>query len=123
VVDSPYSLEETVENLKQAIENQNFKLIRTDYLEHGFVEEGKENKKQVVVHFCNFNFLFEALSIDPRVGMFLPCRVTIVEREGKVQMMTINPMRLSKLFNNDGLNEACKAMTETYQNILEDAAL
>ncbi|MDH5611392.1 MAG: c-type cytochrome [Gammaproteobacteria bacterium] len=123
VVDSPYSLEETVENLKQAIENQNFKLIRTDYLEHGFVEEGKENKQQVVVHFCNFNFLFEALSIDPRVGMFLPCRVTVIEREGKVQMMTINPMRLSKLFNNDALNEACKTMTETYQSILEDASL
>lgn len=123
IVDSPYSLEETVENLKQAIENQNFKLIRTDYLEHGFVEEGKENKKQRVVHFCNFNFLFEALSIDPRVGMFLPCRVTIVEREGKVQMMTINPMRLSKLFNNNDLDDACKTMTETYQSILEDAAL
>ncbi|MES0327882.1 MAG: c-type cytochrome [Gammaproteobacteria bacterium] len=123
IVDSPYSLEETIENLKQAIENQNFKLIRTDYLEHGFVEEGKENKKQVVLHFCNFNFLFEALSIDPRVGMFLPCRVTIIEREGKVQMMTINPMRLSKLFNNDGLNDACKAMTETYESILEDASL
>ena len=123
IVDSPYSLEETVENLKQAIENQNFKLIRTDYLEHGFVEEGKENKKQIVLHFCNFNFLFEALSIDPRVGMFLPCRVTIVEREGKVQMMTINPMLLSKLFNNDDLNDACKAMTETYKDILEDASL
>ena len=123
IVDSPYSLEETIENLKQAIENQNFKLIRTDYLEHGLVDEGKENKKQVVMHFCNFNFLFEALSIDPRVGMFLPCRVTIVEREGNVQMMTINPMRLSKLFNNDGLNDACKAMTETYESILEDASL
>lgn len=123
VVDSPYSLEETVENLKQAIENQNFKLIRTDYLEHGFVEEGKENKKQVVLHFCNFNFLFEALSIDPRVGMFLPCRVTVIEHKGNVQMMTINPMRLSMLFNNDDLNEACKGMTETYKGILEDASL
>lgn len=123
IVDSLYSFEETIENLKQAIENQNFKLIRTDYLEHGFVDEGKENKKQVVMHFCNFNFLFEALSIDPRVGLFLPCRVTIIEREGKVQMMTINPMQLSKLFNNDGLNDACKAMTETYESILEDASL
>ena len=55
--------------------------------------------------------------------MFLPCRVTVVEREGVVQMMTINPMRLSKLFNNDGLNDACKGMTEMYEAILEDASL
>jgi len=123
IVASPYNLDETVENLKQAIENENFKLIRTDYLDHGLVEEGKNNKKQIVLHFCNFKFLFEALSVDPRVGLFLPCRVTVVEHEGNVQMMTINPMRLSKLFNNDNLNDACKVMTKMYKDILEEASL
>ena len=123
VVESPYDLEETIESLKQEIENQNFKVIRTDYLEHGFVEEGKENKSQVILHFCNFNFLFKALAIDPRVGMFLPCRITVIEHEDKVQMMTINPMSLSRLFNNDELDEACKEMTEVYKSILEEVSL
>lgn len=121
--ESPYTIEETVENLKLAIADQNFTLIRTDYVEHGFVEEGKENKNQVVLHFCNFNFLFEALAIDPRVGIFLPCRVTVTETDGKVQVATINPMRLSSLFNNDELEEACKEMTAIYETIIEDAVL
>jgi cytochrome c oxidase cbb3-type subunit 3 len=123
IVDSPYGLDETIENLKQAITDQNFTLIRTDYLEHGLVEEGKENKKQVVLHFCNFDFLFEALAIDPRVGMFLPCRVTVIEKDGKVQLSTINPKRLSKLFNNHELNDSCEAMYEVYSSLLEDATL
>jgi cytochrome c oxidase cbb3-type subunit 3 len=123
VVDSPYDLEETIENLKQAITDQNFTLIRTDYLEHGLVEEGKENKKQVVLHFCNFGFLFEALSIDPRIGMFLPCRVTVIEKDGKVQLTTINPKRLSQLFNNHELDESCSEMYEVYSALLEDATL
>lgn len=123
MVESPYGLDETIENLKQAIVDQNFTLIRTDYLEHGLVEEGKENKKQVVLHFCNFGFLFEALAIDPRVGMFLPCRVTVVEKGGKVQVSTINPKRLSKLFNNRELDESCDTMYEVYNGLLEDATL
>ncbi len=123
IMDSPYGLDETVENLKQAITDQNFTLIRTDYLEHGLVEEGKENKKQVVLHFCNFGFLFQALSIDPRVGMFLPCRVTAIEKNGKVQISTINPKRLSKLFNNHELDEYCEQMYEAYNTLLEDATL
>ncbi|MDT8282351.1 MAG: DUF302 domain-containing protein, partial [Gammaproteobacteria bacterium] len=122
-VDSPYSLEETVENLKQAITDQNFILIRTDYLEHGLVPEGKENKNQVVLHFCNFGFLFDALSIDPRVGMFLPCRVTVIEKDGKVQLSTINPKRLSKLFNNHELDEYCERMYGAYSKLLEDSIL
>lgn len=121
--ESPYSIEETVDNLKNAIADQNFTLIRTDYVEHGFVEEGKENKKQVVLHFCNFNFLFQALAIDPRVGIFLPCRVTVTETAGKVEVATINPMRLSGLFNNDELKEACEEMTGIYEAIIEDAVL
>lgn len=123
IVDSPYGLDETIENLKQAITDQNFTLIRVDYLEHGLVEEGKENKKQVVLHFCNFGFLFEALAIDPRVGMFLPCRVTIMEKDGKVQLSTINPKRLSLLFNNRELDESCDQMYEVYTSLLEDATL
>ena len=123
VVDSPYGLEETVENLKQAITDQNFTLIRTEFLDHGLVDEGEENTKQVVVHFCNFGFLFEALTIDPRVGMFLPCRVTVIESEGKVQLMTINPLHLSDLFNNDELEKSCKEMHEVYTTLLEDASI
>lgn len=123
MVDSPYDLEETVANLEQAITDQNFTLIRTDYLEYGLVEEGKENKKQVMLHFCNFDFLFKALSVDPRVGMFLPCRVTVIEKDGKVQVSTINPKRLSKLFNNHELEQYCEEMFEVYTTLLEDATL
>lgn len=123
IMDSPYNLEETVENLKQAITDQNFTLIRTDYLEHGLVAEGKENKKQLMLHFCNFGLIFEALAIDPRVGMFLPCRVTVIEKNGKVQLSTINPKRLSELFNNHELDDACQQMYEVYMTLLEDATL
>jgi cytochrome c oxidase cbb3-type subunit 3 len=123
VADSPYSLEETIENLRQSIISQNFQLIRTDYLEHGLVEEGKEDKRQVVLHFCNFKFLYEALAIDPRVGMFLPCQVTVAEVEGRVRVMTINPLYLSHLFNNNELDDACKQMTGIYRAIIEEATL
>ena len=55
--------------------------------------------------------------------MFLPCRVTVVEVDGKVQVMTINPMYLSHLFNNNELDDACKQMTAIYRAIIEDATL
>ena len=122
-IESPYTLEETVENLKQSIAGENFLLIRTDYLEHGLVEEGKENRQEVILHFCNFSFLFKALAVDPRVGLFLPCRVTVVERDGKVVVSTLNPLYLSSMFNNAELNEYCREMSQVYQALIEDATL
>jgi cytochrome c oxidase cbb3-type subunit 3 len=122
-IESPYSLEETVENLKQTIISQNFVLIRTDTIEHGLVEQEQENKNQIILHFCNFKFLYSALAVDPRVGMFLPCRVTVTEQDGKVIISTINPLYLSHLFNNAELDEYCKRMRKVYLDMLEEATL
>jgi cytochrome c oxidase cbb3-type subunit 3 len=123
LAESPYSLDETVENLKNAIVSQNFILIRTDTLEHGLVKEEEENPHQVILHFCNFKFLFDALAVDPRVGMFLPCRVTVTETDAGVVVSTINPKYLGHLFNNDELDHYCSKMHEVYTAILEDATL
>jgi len=122
-VESPYTFEETLENVKGAILGKNFKLIRTQALNQGLVERGKENNKQMIVYFCNFNFLNRALAIDPRIGFFLPCRVTVVEQNGKVFIMSTNPLKLSNLFNNHELNEACKEMYDIYTELLEEASL
>jgi cytochrome c oxidase cbb3-type subunit 3 len=122
-VESSYSVEETVKNVQQAIVGKNFKLIRTQYLDQGLVEEGKENKEQVIIYFCNFNFLNKALAIDPRVGMFLPCRLTVVKDNDKVYIMAINPLKTSNIFNNSELNDACKEMYDIYTELLEEASL
>jgi cytochrome c oxidase cbb3-type subunit III len=76
------------------------------------------------VYFCNISLLNQALAIDPRVGMFLPCRVTILEKpDGKVQVMSVNPKVLSRLFNNSELNEMCEQMKQDYTAIMEEATL
>lgn len=123
VYESPYSLDETVAAVKRAAVGRNFRIIRTQYFDHGLVPEGKEDERRVIVYFCNFRMLNEALAIDPRVGLFLPCRVTVVEQAGKVQVMAINPKTLSGLFNNEELDRICGNMSDLYTMILEEATL
>jgi len=123
IVESPYSFEETVSNIKRSITGSNFIHIRDQELTEGFDVKQVKGSRQTMIYFCNFNFLYEALKIDPRVGMFLPCRITVTEENGTVQMMSINPKHLSQLFNNSELDESCDKMHELYTNILEDASL
>jgi len=120
---SPYSVEETVEKVKTAVGAANMRLIRVQTLDQGFVTEGKENHDQTIVYSCDFGFLNEALKVDPRVGLFLPCRVTVIRHAGKVQVMTINPKRLSRIFNNAELNDLCEQMYKVYVEILEESIL
>ncbi|HEC30289.1 MAG TPA: c-type cytochrome [Gammaproteobacteria bacterium] len=121
--ESSENMEDTLIAVKRAIRGSNFKLIRIQKFEKGFVKEGQEDAKKVIVYFCNFNMLDRALKIDPRVGLFLPCRITLLEQNGKVQMTSINPSAMSKKFDNDELNKLCAQMTRMYKDILEEASL
>jgi cytochrome c oxidase cbb3-type subunit 3 len=120
-VESPYDFERTLANVKAAAIAANYRIIRLQNFDNGLVPEDKENPRQVMVYFCNFPLLNEVLAIDSRVGMFLPCRVTVVERAGKVKVYATNPMLMSDLFNNAELDKACKNMYQVYKGILEEA--
>lgn len=122
-MESPYDLETTINNLKAAVVAANFKLIRQQNMENGMVAADKESPNEVILYFCNFKMLNDVLAIDPRVGMFLPCRVTILKIGNKVKLMTINPKSLSRLFNNNELDKACDNMYNVYKTILEEATL
>lgn len=121
--ESSSNFEDTVANVKKAIVGANFRLIRIQLFEEGYVPKGKENKKKLIIYFCNFNMLNEALALDPRAGLFLPCRITVVENKGKVEVVAINPKVLSKSFNNSVLDSICDRMVETYREIIEEATL
>lgn len=123
VRESPYDLQTTVENVKQAISNNNFFWGRVQSVEYGFVPPDKASPEEIIIYFCNISFLNQALAVDPRIGMFLPCRITVLEKDGKVYVMSVNPKLLSKLFNNVELDQLCDRMTRSYVAILEEATL
>ena len=116
-------IEAVLERVKQAILGANFRLIRIQKLEEGLAEPGKESSKTIMVYFCNFEFLYRALEIDPRVGIFLPCRVTLVEKNGKTKIIAVNPQKMSPMFNNEKLDAACEQMNGIYESILEESTL
>ncbi len=123
-MESDYDLETTVENIKRAAVGKNFRIIRTQHLEEGLFPEAEQNPKQVVIYFCNFSFINQALSLDPRVGLFMPCRVTAVEGDdGRVRIMAINPRYMSRMYNNAELDESCTEMYDIYISIMEEATL
>lgn len=121
IVDSPYDFATTVANLKQALSGSNFRIFPDRYLEQGLFPEWEVNKKQLTVRYCNFNHLYEILKIEPRLGIGLPCRITVIESEdGKVRLIAMNMLLIAKLFNNDQLQDYAKHFHSRQLEILEE---
>ncbi len=117
------SINDVLESVKEAVIAANFKLIRVQKFEQGMVKEGSESPDKVIVYFCNFALLNKALALDPRIGLFLPCRLTLVKEGDKVSVFAMNPEAISESFNNEELDRICQQMRATYEAILEEVTL
>lgn len=122
--DSPYDFETTVNNVKAALTGANFRIFPDRLLEQGLIDEFSVNTRQVGVRFCNFNVLYGMLKIEPRLGIVLPCRITIMERaDGQVVLVVPNLRVVSRWFNNDELVELWDRMEETFVSIIDEVTL
>ncbi len=122
--DSPYDFETTVVNLKHAIGGLNFRYFPDRYLEQGLAGDDKIDKRQMIIRYCNFNILYKLMRIEPRLGVILPCRITVLEKDdGLAQLVVMNMQVISKLFNNDQLIDLSAELQESQIEIIEETTL
>lgn len=122
--ESPYSFEETLDSLREAVRSHNFRVFPDRYLEQGLTDEFSVNTRQVSVRFCNFRELHEALQIEPQIGVVMPCAITVIEQEdGTVQLVTANVNAMMALFGNKRLTDAFKGIEAKYEAILDEVTL
>ena len=124
VYESPYDFDTTVGNVKVALTGANFRIFPDRFLEQGLVDEFSVNTRQIGIRFCNFNELYGMLKIEPRLGIVLPCRITILERDDGSVILTVPNLRVvARWFNNDELVRAWDRMEEIFVEIVEEATL
>jgi cytochrome c oxidase cbb3-type subunit III len=117
------TMDEVLRDLKRAIAEHNYVFIRQQTIDMGLVPEADENKNIMVVYFCNFSMLAEALKQEKRVGVYLPCRVTLIRDGDGVRMLVMNPKFVSGALHEERLGAMCEQLTADYRDILAEATL
>ena len=121
---SPYDYDSTIAGLKSALEGRNFRHLPERYLESGLAADGLINRRQMTLRYCNFDLLYRMMRVEPRLGVGLPCRITVVENDdGSVQLIAMNMRLISHLFNNDQLRDLADEMHEVQLEIIDEALL
>lgn len=124
IFDSPYDFDTTVKNIKGALSGLNFRYFPDRYIEMGLADDSLINKKQLSLRFCNFKQLYKMINTDPRLGIILPCRITIVENdEGEVKLYMMNMALITEIFNNEQLTHGAQEMHETMLEVIDEATL
>lgn len=122
VYQSQHDLATTVDKLKDSAAAYNFRVYPPRTLFEGLGGSKDADQKQIVVRFCNFKNMQKFLKLDPRLGVILPCRATVIENEkGEVHIYLENYMHAIGRFNNEQISIDAKDLIDSMKEMVEEA--
>jgi uncharacterized protein (DUF302 family) len=68
---------------------------------------------------CNPELAYKALTIDPTVGVLLPCNVVVRATEEGVRLAIIDPMKTMKVLSGNELGGVAAVATKKLQRVFE----
>jgi len=117
------SMQQALADVKTAILNHNYVFIRKQDIDSHLITTKQEGRKVILVYFCNFSMLHQALQLEKKVGVFLPCKITLVQKAGHIEMLAINPKFISQRLRDKRFSDICKQLSRDYRAILEEASI
>lgn len=122
VFQSSNDFDTTVKKVTDSTAAYNFRVYPQRTLLEGLGDPLPEDNKQIVLRFCNFRNMQKFLKLEPRLGIILPCRITIVEQDnGEVNVIMENYKYAIRRFNNSQMIEAADALVEEMKEMIEEA--
>ena len=78
-------------------------------------------KKYRILGACNPSFAYQALQIEDRVGLMLPCNVIVQEnKSGKVDVAAIDPVASMEAIENSKLKEIAEEVKNKLRKMVDN---
>ena len=81
---------------------------------------GLEFRKYRILGACNAPFAHQALTIEDKIGVLLPCSVIVQEHEtGRVEVSAVDPMSSMQGVGNPGLKDLGEKVAAALKKVIE----
>jgi uncharacterized protein (DUF302 family) len=107
--------------VKEALKSEGFGVLSEIDVEGVLKTKiGKDFRPYRILGACNPNFAFEALDLEPNVGVMLPCNV-VVQRHanGEVEVSSIDPATTMQAVGNPRLTAVADQVRAALERVIE----
>ena len=102
----PLGFDEAVTKIEAALKTEGFGVLCQIDIQAKLKEKlGVEFGKYVILGACNPPIAHKALTIEPRIGLLLPCNVVVRQEGQAVRVEAIEPYAMVEMFPDKDLNE------------------
>jgi len=82
-------------------------------------EKGFEIKPFKIIEICNAKSAYMVLQADIKIGLCLPCKINVYQKDGKTYISGMRPVILSQFFPQANLGNLPKEVDEIIRGIID----
>jgi len=113
--------EDTITKVTEELKKEGFGIITTIDFKNTIREKlDKDFRKFTILGACNPQFSYDAVRIDDRIGLLLPCNVVVQEKQGKIEVSIFNPALIKFLVADEKLIEMSEQLVERITKVLSN---
>lgn len=116
-----YSFADAEQKIREALKEKGFGILTEIDLQAILKAKlDKDIQPYKILGACNPNYAYQALQQEEKIGIMLPCNVTIIEnKEGTVDVSIMNPVAAFEIMNNKAVEPFAKEVKSILEAALE----
>jgi uncharacterized protein (DUF302 family) len=116
-VDLPFDA--AVEKVTTELQKEGFGILTTIDVKETLKQKlNVDFKNYKILGACNPPFAHKALQAEEEVGLLLPCNVIVYEKGGKSVVAAFDPMSMSRVMDNPGVEQIAMAVKERLERVI-----
>lgn len=117
---SPLGFEEAIEKVTDALKNEGFGILtKIDVKETLKMKLDVDIHSYIILGACNPPFAYQALQVEDKVGIMLPCNVIVQEKENGTEISAVDPVVSMQAIDNPKLGKIAKEIRERLHKAID----
>ena len=105
-VETEKSFDEAVISVRKAVENKGWAIFQVYDYKEILAVKGFKQKPLKIIEICSGKYANQFLNKNKLTSLCMPCKINVLEEDGKVKIIGMNPTILSQFFPEISKEEA-----------------
>ena len=114
--------DELAEAVQAAAAKRNFRTLHVHDVQATLAEKGFDIPPYRIIEVCNAAFAYKAISAHTPVGMMLPCRIVVFEKDGTSSAMLMRPSIMGDIMPEADLGTLPEEVEAILKEVVDEAS-
>src|SRR3989338_6263658 len=112
--------DKAVQGVQDEIAKAGMRVLYIHNVQETLGEKGFEREPFKIIEFCNAKFANEFLNMDIKIGLCIPCKINVYNKDGQTFISGMRPIVLPQFFPQADFGERLKEIDQIIQNIINN---